>query len=758
MKMRRKLISIMAAGALALSAAGACLCAPVAAQAAASGGAAGGGATIYVDPQEGLDSNDGTQDAPVQTLKRAQELVRGLVQDMDGDVTVRLRGGRHTLEETLELGPQDSGRGGFSVVWTSYEGEEAEISGGVRITDWTLHDAERNIWAAPAQGVISRDFYVDGEMAVRARTDLEAVNVDSAFKQIMVKPGSLPESFTRPEDMEVLYQENGWRWGIAHVEAMGEINGYPMLQCTEASFIANPENKNIKYLENAYELLDEPGEWYLDTKEDCVYYMPKEGQDMSRADALLGRLETFFMLLGTAEGPVEGIAFEGLTFSHTTWLLPLSEHGLHLVQSAMLPYAPYQGDGSGYVPAPLSSTIIRGGNITNWIPSTSSCVYGEYVDGIRFSGNRFQCLGNGGVHLGRATKNSAIEGNVFRELGAGAVILGGFHFNGIDHFPLESEEGLKVLTENNRVSDNYIEGMGRVNKGCSAILVGLSAGTTIDHNTIIDFPYTGISMGWGWGSHDFDYDEFALVGNSITDNYLEDGMNFVFNDGGAIYTLGRQDDSVITGNYIEQMSKGRGIYLDDGSYGFTVTGNVVRDSDRNFTYKGDYNYIFDNYTVNAQREDSDMRLPIGDTSVYRLENNDLWDENTVAAIRAGAGASGPHVPGREEAAGTQPGEAEESVETAASAEAEAAGTQPGEAGESVETTASAEAEAAGTQPGEAGEPVETAAPADPEPADKGAAPQEAQDGAGVPAAAWLLLPVLAAGAAAGVVFARKRKK
>ncbi len=754
------------AGLLALSAA---FCpggaAGLTAQAAASGVTAGGGTTIYVDAQDGLDSNDGTLEAPVQTLKRAQELVRGLVQDMDGDVTVCLRGGRHTLEETLEFGPEDSGRNGFSVVWTSYEGEEAEVSGGVQITDWTLHDAEKNIWSAPAQGVVTRDFFVDGETAVRARTELEVVNVDSAFKLVMVKKGSLPESFARPEDMDVLYRQNGFRWAIAHVEGVEETKGYPTLKCTEVSFVGMPENKNVKYLENAYELLDEPGEWYLNTEEDRVYYMPKEGQDMNSADALLGRLENLFMLLGTADGPVENITFEGLAFGHTTWLLPLTEYGLHPVQSAVLSYADYKEDESGYVPSPLASTLYYGSRIDKWIPPTSNSIYGQYVGNVRFSGNRFRCLGNGGVHLGRATKNSAIENNSFRELGCGAVVLGGFDFyGGIDHYPQESEEGLKALTENNTVSDNYIRDVCRVNKNGSAIQVGFTARTSIDHNTVIGFPYTGISMGWGWGVQEFGHDEFVLGGNSITNNRLEDGMNSVFDDGGAIYTLGRQDDSVIAGNYIERISDGKGIYLDEGSYGFTITGNVLRDARRNFSFPKSHNYISKNYCAESvaasKGEDDPWVWPAHDRykdiegiEDYIFEENDLWDEAAVAAVRAEAGARGSAVPEEsgedKEAQGTEPAGAQDG-ESAAEPEgtepesAEPEGTEPGETtqdGEAVqpeESKASGDAEPAGTQPGE--------------PADK-----EARGGTGG-AAAWILLPVLAGVAAAAVVFARKRKK
>ncbi len=41
------------------------------------------------------------------------------------------------------------------------------------------------------------------------------------------------------------------------------------------------------YAENAYELLDEPGEWYFDRQEKRLYYMPKAGQDMDKVQAII---------------------------------------------------------------------------------------------------------------------------------------------------------------------------------------------------------------------------------------------------------------------------------------------------------------------------------------------------------------------------------------------------------------------------------------------------------------------------------------
>ena len=55
----------------------------------------------------------------------------------------------------------------------------------------------------------------------------------------------------------------------------------------------NPDQIDRIYIENALELLDEPGEWYLDRPAKTVYYMPRHGRrhDQGRGDRA-GRGET----------------------------------------------------------------------------------------------------------------------------------------------------------------------------------------------------------------------------------------------------------------------------------------------------------------------------------------------------------------------------------------------------------------------------------------------------------------------------------
>jgi hypothetical protein len=198
--------------------------------------------------------------------------------------------------------------------------------------------------------------------------------------------------------------------------------------------------------------------------------------------------------------------------------------------------------------------------------------------------------------------------------------------------------------------DNTIRDIGCVYAGGVGICVGYVRETRVLHNTLTDLPYTAISFGWGWGCNggelrgQYYTDEdgvFLFCNNEISYNYISNIMNVLF-DGGGIYTLGRNDGTVLTGNYIEYVNNDYGaIYLDDGSVGFEVYDNVVKDSHRNYIYKGDYNHISGNYTTKgtAKAPDYDLRTPLDPAKpVYTFEDNYLWDEDEVARIFDEAGA------------------------------------------------------------------------------------------------------------------------
>ena len=93
--------------------------------------------TLLVAP-DGLDTNDGSIDAPVATLTRARNILRErkAAGTLNGPTTVYVAAGVYWLDEPLEMTPEDSGTREAPITYAARPGERVVVSGGRRITGW----------------------------------------------------------------------------------------------------------------------------------------------------------------------------------------------------------------------------------------------------------------------------------------------------------------------------------------------------------------------------------------------------------------------------------------------------------------------------------------------------------------------------------------------------------------------------------------------------------------------------------------------
>jgi len=82
-------------------------------------------------------------------------------------------------------------------------------------------------------------------------------------------------------------------------------------------FFRGGYHKKYLFVENVFEELDAPGEWYFDKPKHRLYVKPEPGVDLSRAEIIGAGIGELFVIKGTAAEPVRHIRFEGLTFQHT---------------------------------------------------------------------------------------------------------------------------------------------------------------------------------------------------------------------------------------------------------------------------------------------------------------------------------------------------------------------------------------------------------------------------------------------------------
>ncbi len=556
--------------------------------------------TFFVSPS-GNDANAGTSSSsPVRTLARGQALVRSVNQNMTGDVKVQLAGGTYRLAAPLALDARDSGTNGHNVIWTAASGARPVLSGAVRVTGWTQVDAGRNIWSAPAPaGLNTRQLYVNGKRAARA-SGSAPVTLTWTTTGYTASGGAM-STWRNVGDIEFVYRGGLGAWteircSVGRIAGDGTITmGQPCWNNSNERYIKPEWNRTANLVgpgrlgnpgpepggagipptsvENAFELLDQPGEWYLDRTRGTVYYIPRAGETMSSAKVEAPVLQKLVTGAGTATAPVQHIVFNGLQFSYATWLTPSSDTGFSEIQAG------YTITGSnGYAVQGLC-TFAPGGTCPYgaWTKEPGNVSF-AYARNVRFTNNGFVHLGAAGLDLGNGSANNLVKGNVFTDISGNGIELGA-----VDK-PLATGAD---RTTANTIADNHIFAAAVEYHGGVGILVGYAERTLITHNQIDTLTYTAVSIGWGgWP----DKKGLPAQPNFCNHNTISNNLIFTYmtmlNDGGGIYTQGRTGSSFdtgerITGNVLHDQKNPKGghvVYTDNGAAYIGILGNAMYNS------------------------------------------------------------------------------------------------------------------------------------------------------------------------------------
>jgi hypothetical protein len=281
---------------------------------------------IYVSPTDGYDNGPGTLNRPFRTLEEARDRVRAINHNMQSDIDVELLGGTYTLASTFTLTSADSGTNGYRVVYEAAPGVTPVISGGATVTGWSAVDSTGTVYKTHL-GFDTRQLYVNGELETRARGADNPAGFTKTATGYTITDTSM-DAWKNQSNIEVVSR---WGWMMYRCPIQSIVGTTMTMQepCFHnANLHQGEEIQNPTWLENAHELLNTPGEWYLDQSTHDLYYMPKAGQNMATATVTVPRLQDLIDLNGTISQPVSNVSFRGLTFSYSTWLAPSSPDGL----------------------------------------------------------------------------------------------------------------------------------------------------------------------------------------------------------------------------------------------------------------------------------------------------------------------------------------------------------------------------------------------------------------------------------------------
>ncbi|HET9169118.1 MAG TPA: hypothetical protein VFN97_06765 [Actinospica sp.] len=249
------------------------------------------------------------------SLTQARAKVRSLIPSMSGDLDVDLLGGTYRLASPFQLGPQDSGANGHNVVYQAAPGQTPVFTGAQRVTGWSEYDSSKGIYRAtvPA-GTRSSQLFVNGQRAVRARSALNPSGFTLSGSSFITSDPSYA-SFTNQSQIQIV-DDNDWkqmRCPLSSITATS--SGGSSLNLNPTCFANNNTNvpnagfpfngsglpalSGISWIENAYQLLTTPGQFYLDSTAGYLYYIPPTGQNMATADVELPTQQELVDLSGT---------------------------------------------------------------------------------------------------------------------------------------------------------------------------------------------------------------------------------------------------------------------------------------------------------------------------------------------------------------------------------------------------------------------------------------------------------------------------
>jgi hypothetical protein len=522
---------------------------------------------LYIAPQGNArwsgtlpEPNATGTDGPLATLAQARDVVRERKQTgrLSEPITVWLRGGRYPLRAPVTFGVEDSA----PVTYTAYPGEVAILDGGIAITSWTTAMINgQAAWVADlpvvaGARVVPHQLFVNGRRCPRTRLpregfywiagvqgepqegDFTGVPATDCFT---ANPGDIvPWHNLTDVDVVALHY-----WIEERLPLQSFDPATNLVTSTRRSTFGLKDDWADRlaryYVENVFEALNEPGQWYADRTTGKLYYLPLPNEAPESSQAFIGLTRQFLVLQGKPDENryVEFIRFEGLTFEHAEWDQP------HQVIEQ---------------PGGKKVDLASAGQASNNIPGVI------YLEGARYCAIE-DCtiahIGWYGIELGDGCQGIRLVGNTIIDMGAGGIKLSGSDAAG----------ALVRRTGNNVITDNHIYDGGIVFHAAVGVLARHTNGNEISHNHIHDLFYTGISCGWVWG-----YADSVSCNNHIEYNHIHHLGKKLLSDMGGIYLLGSAPGTILRGNLIHDVEKwnygGWAIYPDEGSSFVLIEKNI----------------------------------------------------------------------------------------------------------------------------------------------------------------------------------------
>jgi hypothetical protein len=296
-----------------------------------------GSATEYYVSTTGSDTSTGTRAHPFATLERARDEIRRLKQNarmpQDG-IIVWLRGGDYFRTNAFQLTAADSGTTNAPVVWRAYKEETVRLLGGQKLSGFELitdpavlarlpeaargHVQQVNLkalgvtdfgqmhsrgFARPLTSAHCELFYGgrpmtlarwpnEGEWEHIAGYPESGATKDEHGGQL----GKLADGFTYASDRPRGWKDTGnlwvhgywaWDWANSYERVESLDLEHRVIKTAAPHGLYGFRKGQRFYFLNVLEELDQPGEWFLDSKAGLLYFWPPAATDSGVQSSML---------------------------------------------------------------------------------------------------------------------------------------------------------------------------------------------------------------------------------------------------------------------------------------------------------------------------------------------------------------------------------------------------------------------------------------------------------------------------------------
>lgn len=463
--------------------------------------------TVFVSPT-GNDKYPGSVQKPVATFAKAQELAQASQKKEKTEVVFQK--GIYYLPQTIVLTPADN-----NITYRAENEGDAIISGG-SLLKLKWKPFKNGIFVATVKGNPTIDqLYINGERQRMARYP-NAVAGKNVFDTWELSHNTKPDSVTDPLNPKrvanwnnpagaYIHAMHNMLWGDMHwivkgKKADGKLNMEGGWQNNRPSSM----HHLYRMVENVFEELDAPGEWFFNAAEQKLYYFPTNDIDLKRAKVEIVRLKTLIDFRGTKAQPVHNVILQGFVFRHAA--RTFMENKEQLLRS-------------------------------DWTVSRTASVSFNGATDCEIADCEFDQVGGNTILVNNYNQRITIKGCYIHDSGASGVVFVGdpaavrsplFRYGKQDYKNLDRAPGPK--------NDNYpadcvvdnclITRTGRDEKQTAPVHISMAYGVKVSHCSIYDVPRAGININEGtFGGHVVEYcDVFNTV--------LETGDHGSFNSWG----------------------------------------------------------------------------------------------------------------------------------------------------------------------------------------------------------------------------------